>query len=120
VRLRLTERASQIPWSGSAPHLGLRIRPGLYDAAQSRQRQSARSAAVQQDRVERGAEDVVLTLVESDGVADPDGTVPPQLAVISPLWWTRSGSRRQVDPVHDLQRTVRSVFVVFDICDELQ
>ena len=101
-----------MPWSGSrqtaVAHFGLR----LHDRPQPA-RQPLAAPRVQQDRVERSAEDVVLALVER-AVADADRAragiagevVARGLREIAP----------PVDPVHDLQRAVP---VGLEVADEL-
>ncbi len=84
----------------------------LHDRPQP-PRQALGAAGVQQDRVERRPEDVVLALVEG-AVADPYGTragVPGEIVArglgqVAPA----------VDPVHDLQRPV---LVALQVGDEL-
>ena len=97
---------------GLAPDLGRALGLGLDDRPEP-PRQALAVAAVEQDRVQRRAEDVVLALVEG-AVADPDRTgarvagelVPGRLGQIAPA----------VDPVHDLERAVLGRL---DVGDEL-
>ncbi len=75
--------------------------------------QALAAAAVQQHRVQRGPEDVVLALVEG-AVADPHRAGP---GVAGELPAGRLGEvAAAVDPVHDLQR---AVVVGFEVGDEL-
>ncbi len=88
--------------------LGLRL-----DDRPQPAREPLAAAGMEEERVENGAVDVVLPLVEG-AVADPDGTrsrvarevVERRLGQVSPT----------VDPVHDLQR---AVLVRLDVRDEL-
>ena len=105
-------RASQMPWSGSR-QIGLGA-PGLrLDQPPQPSRQPLAAAAVQQDRVQHRAEDVVLPLVEGS-VADPDRMgagvagqfVAGGLGEVAPA----------VDAVHDLQG---AVLVGLQVGDEL-
>ena len=100
--LRLPARLPD-PLVGLLPDLGGARGLGLHDRPQS-PRQPLAPARVQEDRVERGAEDVVLPLIERP-VPDPDGMgarVPGELVP------GRFGQvATAVDPVHDLQPAVR-------------
>ena len=97
---------------GLAPDPGRALGLGL-DERPEPPRQTLAALGVEQDRVERGAEDVVLALVES-AVADPDRScarvagevVARGLGQVAPT----------VDPVHDLQG---AVFGRLDVGDEL-
>ena len=102
VVLRLPARLPD-PLVGLLPDLGGARGLGLHDRPQT-PRQPLAPARVQEDRVERGAEDVVLPLIERP-VPDPDGMgarVPGELVP------GRFGQvATAVDPVHDLQPAVR-------------
>ncbi len=97
---------------GLAPDLGRAFGLRLHDRPQP-PRQPLAAAGVQQDRVQRRAEDVVLALVEG-AVADPHRAragvageiIARGLGQIAP----------PVDPVHDLQRPV---LVGLEVGDEL-
>ncbi len=111
VLLRL---AARLPDAlvGLAPHrlgaLGLRL-----DERPQAPRQPLAAPRVQQHRVERGAEHVVLALVER-AVADPDRV---RARVAGELLEEGLGQiSAAVDPVHDLQR---AVLVAFEVGDEL-
>ncbi len=101
-----------MPWSGSRQTLRRAFGLRLYDRPQP-PRQALAAAGVQQDRVKRGAVDVVLALVEG-AVADPHGAragvagevIAGGLGQVAP----------PVDPVHDLQRPV---LVGLEVGDEL-
>ena len=101
-----------MPWSGFSPDRGRALGLRLDDRPQPA-RETLAPARVQEDRVERGAEDVVLPLVEG-AVADPHRArscvagevVERRLRQVAP----------PVDPVHDLQR---AVLVRLDVGDEL-
>ncbi len=100
--LRLAARLPD-PLVGVAPHrlgaLGLRL-----DERPQPPRQALAAPRVQQHRVERGAEHVVLALVEG-AVADPHRA---RAGVAGELLAERLGQvAPAVDPVHDLQRAVR-------------
>ena len=101
-----------MPWSGlrqtRCRALGLR----LHDRPQP-PRQPLAAAGVQQDRVQRRAEDVVLALVEG-AVADPHGA---RAGVAGEILARGLGQiAAAVDPVHDLQR---AVLVGLEVGDEL-
>ena len=84
------------------PDLGRALRLRLDDRPEP-PRQTLAVARVEQDRVERGAEDVVLALVER-AVADPDRA---GAGVAGQVVARRFGQvAAAVDPVHDLQRAV--------------
>ena len=87
---------------GFAPHLGGALGLRLDDRPQP-PRQPLAAAGVQQDRVQDGAEHVVLALVERS-VADPhrSGTRVAGQVVAGGLGQVAPA----VDPVHDLQRAV--------------
>ena len=97
---------------GLAPDGGRALGLRLDDRPET-PRQALAVPGVEQDRVERGAEDVVLALVEG-AVADPHGlgagvareVVPRGLGQVAPA----------VDPVHDLQGAVLGRL---DVGDEL-
>ncbi len=100
-----------MPWSGffqtAVAHSAC-----AWMIGQSR-RGTACSARVEEDRVEDGAVDVVLPLVEG-AVSDPDGT---RSRVAREVVERRLGQvPATVDPVHDLQR---AVLVGLDVGDEL-
>ncbi len=104
-----------MPWSGSRQTA---VAHSACDWTIGQSRRGSRSLRrdVQQDRVQHGAEDVVLALVERS-VADPDrpGTRVPGQVVPGGLGQVAS----TVDPVHDLQRTVGVRLQVGDELDEL-
>ena len=88
--------------------LGLRL-----DDRPEPPRQALAVPRVEQDRVEHGAEDVVLPLVER-AVADPHG---PCARVAGEVVARRLGQvAPTVDPVHDLER---AVLVRLEVGDEL-
>ena len=101
-----------MPWSGSRQTL-VAHSACVLDERPEPPRQALAVAGVEQDRVERGAEDVVLALVER-AVADPYGpcarvageVVARGLGQVAPT----------VDPVHDLQGAVLGRL---DVGDEL-
>ena len=101
----------------------VRFAPGLHGALRLRlddrpqpARESLAAAGVQQDRIEHGAVDVVLALIER-AVAEPDRAralvsgqlIPCRFGQIAPA----------VDPVHDLQRAVLGRLEVGDELHEL-
>ena len=95
-----------------APDVGRALGLRLHDRPQP-PRQPFGAARVQQDRVERGAEHVVLALVER-AVADPHRARP---CIAGEIVACRLGQvAPPVDPVHDLQRPVA---VGLEIGDEL-
>src|SRR2546421_4996783 len=97
---------------GLAPYAGRALRLRLHDRPQA-SRQALAAPRVQQDRVQRGAVDVVLALVVGP-VADPHRMRPgiarellaERLRQIAPA----------VDPVHDLQRPV---LIGLEVANEL-
>ena len=104
-----------MPWSGWRQTLRGALGLRLDDRPQP-PGQALAAARVQQDRVEHGAEDVVLALVEG-AVADAHRpragvageVVPRRLGQVAPA----------VDPVHDLQRAVLGRLDVGDELHEL-
>ena len=110
----LLGRAAGLPDAliGVSPDLRRALRLRLDDRPQP-SRQALAPPSVEEDRVEDGAEHVVLPLVEG-AVADPHG---PSAGVAGKVV---SGGLRQVppavDPVHDLQRPV---LVRLEVGDEL-
>ena len=105
-------RASQMPWSGSRQTLRRALGLRLDDRPQP-PRQPLAAAGVQQDRVESGAEDVVLALVEG-AVADAHRA---RAGVAGEIVARGLGQvAAPVDPVHDLQR---AVLVALEVGDEL-
>ncbi len=97
---------------GLAPDAAGALGLGLDDRPQPPRKATA-ALRVQQDRVEHGAVDVVLALVER-AVADPDG---PGARVSRQLVARRlSQVAAPVDPVHDLEP---AVLVRLDVGDEL-
>ena len=100
------------PLVGLAPDAQRALRLRLDDRPQP-PRQALAAAGVQQDRVQRGAVDVVLALVER-AVADPHGA---RADVAGEVVARRLGEvAATVDPVHDLQRAVG---VGLEVGDEL-
>ena len=97
---------------GLAPHLRRALRLGLDDRPQP-PRQALAAPRMEQDRVQRRAEDVVLALVEG-AVADPHrvGSGVPGELVARGLGQVAAA----VDPVHDLKRPV---LVRLEVGDEL-
>ena len=86
-----------------APHGGGALSLGLDERPQP-PRQTLAAPRVQQHRVQRRAEHIVLALVEG-AVADPDR---PGAGVAGELLAQRLGQiPAAVDPVHDLQRRRR-------------
>ena len=111
VVLRLAPRLPD-PLVGLPPHggraLGLRL-----DERPEPAREALAAPGVEEDRVEGGAEDVVLALVEG-AVADPDR---PGAGVPAQVLQRRLGQvAPAVDPVHDLQG---AVLVDLEVGDEL-
>ena len=98
---------------GLLPDLRGALRLRLHDRPQPT-RQPLAAPGVQEDRVEHGSEDVVLTLVEG-AVADPDR---PCALVPGEVVARRLGEvAAAVDSVHDLQR---AVLVCLEVGDELR
>ena len=100
---------------GLLPHADRAFRLRLDEWPEA-PRQALAAARVQQDRVERGAEDVVLPLVEG-AVPDPDrprAGVPGELVARRFLQVAAA-----VDPVHDLERFVLGRLDVRDEGHEL-
>ena len=97
---------------GLAPDRGRALGLRLHDRPQPA-RQPLAAPRVQQDRVQRGAEDVVLALVEG-AVADADRA---RAGVAGEVVARGLGQvAAPVDPVHDLQR---AVLVGLEVGDEL-
>ena len=109
--LRLPARLPD-PLVGLLPDLGGARRLGLHDRPQA-PRQPLAPARVQEDRIEGGAEDVVLPLVERP-VPDPDGMGARIAGEVVPGRFGQVATA--VDPVHDLQPAVR---VRLEVGDEL-
>ena len=108
-------RASQMPWSGFAPDLDGALGLRLDDRPQP-PRQACAVTAVEQDRVQHRAEDVVLPLVEG-AVSDPHR---PRAGVAGELVAGRLGQvAAAVDAVHDLERAVLGRLDVGDELHEL-
>ena len=100
---------------GLPPDLRRALRLRLHDRPQP-PGQALRVARVEQDRVEHGAEDVVLALVEG-AVADAHRA---RAGVAGELVAGRLGQvASAVDPVHDLQRAVLGGLEVGDELHEL-
>ena len=101
-----------MPWSGFRHTCGGALRLGLDDRPQP-PRHALAAARMEQDRVERRPEDVVLALVEG-AVADPHrvGSGVPGELVARGLGQVAA----PVDPVHDLERPV---LVRLEVGDEL-
>ena len=100
------------PLVGLAPDRGRALGLRLHDRPQPA-RQPVAAPRVQQDRVQRGAEDVVLALVEG-AVADADRA---RAGVAGEVVARGLGEiAAPVDPVHDLQR---AVLVGLEVGDEL-
>ena len=111
IVLRLAPRLPD-PLVGLAPHLRRAFRLGLHDRPQSA-RQSFGAARVQQDRVERRAEHVVLALVERS-VSDPHGRRSGIAGEIVSCGLGQVSA--PVDPIHDLKPPV---LVGLQVGDEL-
>ena len=104
-----------MPWSGSRQTFGRALGLRLDDRPEPSGEPFA-VARVEQDRVEHGAEDVVLALVEG-AVPDPDRA---RAGVAREVVERRLGEvPPPVDPVHDLQRPVLGRLDVGDELHEL-
>ena len=104
-----------MPWSGSRQTF---VAHSACDSTIGHSRRGSRCAVarVEQDRVEHGAEDVVLALVEG-AVADPHRA---RAGVAGEVVARRLGQvAPAVDPVHDLQRAVLGRLDVGDELHEL-
>ena len=100
------------PLVGIAPHLRRALRLGLDDRPQP-PRQALAAARMEQDRVERRSEDVVLALVER-AVAEPHRM---GAGIAGELVSRGLGQvAAPVDPIHDLERPI---LVRLEVGDEL-